>query len=588
MIMSRESVLNSFLILTIVLVPLLYTISQLIKGYAPTIIALLLYSMLASCLAASRQGKHLMFLLIMWSLSIWIVYYMVLSPSWILANGDLLLMSKVSEEIVSNGYYPFNNEYLLTTRPNYVLYPIPFMLQAILSIVTSIKVQILIYVSILMYAVYILIITLTLLLMKKVSSKFLPFVMLPILSFVSPQPIHFVYSHLSRAFLFLFLYVYMRSFLVGEKKVKASIITLTLLAVSSTLGHSQEPITFSIFLMLFIVMMFLIQHKIKRSGSSYLLIPGYIIILLVLIYNDYVAAYTFQGIVLFLKQILIDLLPESSINVVTQKTYIAQSVLQWWEFMLVVIGFVAMIFYVIIILLEHLIRALRIQKWHIIAFDFTIIVYGLMALLPLTMRGIGPDLFFRPLWTLFIALSILPMILISQEETSFHLRNYKQIKVFLAIMIVLTLFILSNSIYMRIHLVSSSVYTHEASTIDTILKSGLIKYLQSSEIEIFRAIIIDSPYQPAYEIGRALLYLIAGSRVEITILSIQPEVKEYVNLSYLNGLIKYREFISSNISMEEHIQASYVIASTYDDSPTYDILISKNVIFSFKNIIMAT
>jgi hypothetical protein len=380
----------------------------------------------------------------------------------------------------------------------------------------------------------------------------------------------------------------MRSFLVGEKKVKASIITLTLLAVSSALGHSQEPITFSIFLMLFIVMMFLIQHKIKRSGSSYLLIPGYIIILLVLIYNDYVAAYTFQGIVLFLKQILIDLLSESSINVVTQKTYIAQSVLQWWEFMLVVIGFVAMIFYVIIILLEHLIRALRIQKWHIIAFDFTIIVYGLMALLPLTMRGIGPDLFFRPLWTLFIALSILPMILISQEETSFHSRNYKQIKVFLAIMIVLTLFILSNSIYMRIHLVSSSVYTHEASTIDTILKSGLIKYLQSSEIEIFRAIIIDSPYQPAYEIGRALVYLIAGSRVEITILSIQPEVKEYVNLSYLNGLIKYREFISSNISMEEHIQASYVIASTYDDSPTYDILISKNVIFNFKNIIMAT
>ena len=588
MMMSRESVLNSFLILTIVLVPLLYTISQLIKGYAPTILALLLYSMLASCLAASRQGKHLMFLLIMWSLSIWIVYYMVLSPSWILANGDLLLMSKVSEEIVSNGYYSFNNEYLLTIRPNYVLYPIPFMLQAILSIVTSIEVQILIYVSILMYAVYILIITLTLLLMKKVSSKFLPFVMLPILSFVSPQPIYFVYSHLSRAFLFLFLYVYMRSFLVGEKKVKASIITLTLLAVSSALGHSQEPITFSIFLMLFIVMMFLIQHKIKRSGSSYLLIPGYIIILLVLIYNDYVAAYTFQGIVLFLKQILIDLLPESSINVVTQKTYIAQSVLQWWEFMLVVIGFVAMIFYVIIILLEHLIRALRIQKWHIIAFDFTIIVYGLIALLPLTMRGIGPDLFFRPLWTLFIALSILPMILISQEETSFHSRNYKQIKVFLAIMIVLTLFILSNSIYMKIHLVSSSVYTHEASTIDTILKSGLIKYLQSSEIEIFRAIIIDSPYQPAYEIGRALLYLIAGSRVEITILSIQPEVKEYVNLSYLNGLIKYREFISSNISMEEHIQASYVIASTYDDSPTYDILISKNVIFSFKNIIMAT
>ncbi len=582
---SKKSVLNSFLILMIVLVPLLYIMSQLAKSYVLTMLALLLYSMLASYLAVSRQGKHLMFLLIMWSLSIWIVVYVALSPSWILANGDLLLMSKVSEEIISDGYYPFKNEYLLDVRPNYVFYPIPFILQAILSMVTSIKVQILIYVSILMYAVYILIITLIFILMKKVPEKFLPLVMLPILSFISPQPIGFIYSHVSRALLFLFLYVYVRSFLV-EKEVKTSIITLTLLALSSVLGHSQEPITFSIFLMSFIVMILLLQHKIKKS--FYLLIPGYIFLLSVLTYNTYTAIYVFQSIASLLKHILIALLPESSINVATQKTFIAQGVLKWWEFILLVIGFVAMMLYVIIILLEHLIRALSSQNRHIVAFDLTIIIYGLIALLPLIMPGIGTDLFFRPLWTLFIALSLLPMILISQEEIFFHSRNYKRIKVFSAVMVILTLFILSNSIYMRIHLISSTVYTHEASTIDIILKSGLIKYLQGSEIKIFKVIIIDSPYQPAYEIGRALIYLIAGTKVETIILNIQPEVKEYISLSYLNGLMKYREFISSKINIEKYIQTSYVITSTYDDLSTYNILISKNVIFSFKNIIMAT
>jgi len=296
----------------------------------------------------------------------------------------------------------------------------------------------------------------------------------------------------------------------------------------------------------------------------------------------------FQSIASLLKHILIALLPESSINVATQKTFIAQGVLKWWEFILLVIGFVAMMLYVIIILLEHLIRALSSQNRHIVAFDLTIIIYGLIALLPLIMPGIGTDLFFRPLWTLFIALSLLPMILISQEEIFFHSRNYKRIKVFFAVMVILTLFILSNSIYMRIHLISSTVYTHEASTIDIILKSGLIKYLQGSEIKIFKVIIIDSPYQPAYEIGRALIYLIAGTKVETIILNIQPEVKEYISLSYLNGLMKYREFISSKINIEKYIQTSYVITSTYDDLSTYNILISKNVIFSFKNIIMAT
>jgi len=220
-----------FLIIMCIVTPLLYTLSQFIRNYVAIMLSLLLYSALVSYLVVSKHLKHLLLTMVLWNLSIWIIYYIVLTPSWILANGDLIVMSKVSEEIVMKGYYPFNNEHLLSIRPNYVLYPTSFTLQAILSIITSINVWTLMYIPILMYAIYFSILLLVLSLLKEIPSRFSLFVIIPILSFITPQTIFFVYSHVTRALLFLFLYIYVVTFFTrfAEKGIGASIVTLALL-----------------------------------------------------------------------------------------------------------------------------------------------------------------------------------------------------------------------------------------------------------------------------------------------------------------------------------------------------------------------
>jgi hypothetical protein len=523
--------------------------------------------------------------MVLWSLSIWIVYYIVFTPSWILANGDLIVMSKVSEEIVMKGYYPFNNEYLLSIRPNYVLYPTSFMLQAILSIVTSINVRTLMYIPILMYAIYFSILLLVLSLLRETINTLSLFAVIPILSFIAPQTIYFVYSHVTRALLFLFLYIYVKVFFTGsgKKKVGASIAALALLAISSTLGHSQEPITFFIFLVLFTLIVLPLQFRNEKHSYHlrFLLIPVYLFLSLVLAYNIYIATFVFQGIASFIKQILTTLLPRSSIEIITEKTSIAQGVLTREELILVAIGFGVAVIYATIFLLRHLINVIHNKSWYEMAFDLAILTYGLLAVLPLIMPGIGTDLFWRPLWTLFITLALWPYI-ISQRQSV----HYKQVKALhMLVLVIIVLFTFSNLLYMRLHLVSSSVYTHEALTITSIVKSSLIEYLKNAPD--VKVIILDSPNQPAYEISRALMYLIPETKVEIKIQVLQPEVRWYANLSYLNGLAKLRGYnVGYHVVEEENTYNAYIFASTYDIPLIPAILTSKNIVFSFQDIIM--
>jgi hypothetical protein len=354
------------------------------------------------------------------------------------------------------------------------------------------------------------------------------------------------------------------------------------LAISSSLGHSQEPITFSIFLALLMVSS--LVHRIKKPLN--VLIPGFIFISLVMIYNIHIAILTFQGVALFFKRLLLALIPEASIEAVNQKVSIAQGILTREELALVALGFGNMMMYIIVILLRHIIYALNTKNVYIAIPDLAILIYGDIALLPLIIPGIGADLFWRPLWTLFIALALWPSTLDSYREEVLRLSKYKR-RLHIASMFVTMLFTLSNVIYMGTHLISSSVYTHEALTVNTILKSSVIEHLRYAETKMIRVVVLDSPHQPAYEVYRALMYLLPDIRIEGTTLVLQPSTKSYVNLTYLNGLTKLRGYNMPFVSVEREIYDSYVFASTHDISLISNILTSKNIIFNLQNIIMA-
>jgi len=581
--MKNNVVMSFIFIFLSILVTTMFHFAQLDRNYIITLLALFSYAILLSLFVILRRTKHMILLLAIWEFAVWHLYYIILTPNWILANGDLILMSKVSEETVLRGFYPFNDELLLSIRSNYVLYPIPFMLQAMLSIITSINTQMLMWVPILMYVAYILVVILTILLVKKTPSVLLPFVMLPLLSFVSPRPTYFVYSHISRALLFLFLYTYVEVFLT-KRDTKHAIFTLLLLAISSSLGHSQEPITFSIFLALSTIMALLSIHRIK--GFFNLLIPGLIFVLLTIAYNIYIAIFTLQDVASFFKRLLLALLPEASIEEVGQKVSIAQGILTREEIALEALGFGAMMVYAAVILLRRLIHVLSTKNIYAATLDLAILLYGSIALLPLIIPGIGADLFWRPLWTLFIALALWPSTLNSYREEVLRLGRYKQ-EFFAALMIVMILFTLSNLIYMRTHLISSNVYTHEALTINAMLKSSVIEHLRDTKTKVIKVVVLDSPDHPAYEICRALTYLLPDIRIKYAILVLQPSIKSYINLTYLNGLTKLREYNIPYVSVEREMYDSYVFASTYGISLIPNILSSKNIIFNLQDIIMA-
>jgi hypothetical protein len=492
-------------------------------------------------------------------------------------------MSKVSEEICAKAHYPFNNNNLVSVRPNYVFYPISFILQAILSIVTSIDVRTLFYLPVLMYATFFLVLILTLLLLKETPSEFSLFAVIPILSFLAPQTIYFIYSHISRALLFLFLYIYVKIFFNRsiKKKVRVSIFALILLAISSVAGHSQEPITFSIFLAFFTTIAALNEYKTRKSSKylSILLFLGYLFLSLVLAYNTYIGTFLLPGIASFLERLLIALLQETSLEVVAQKSSIAQGVLSGEELIIVMIGFIASMLYVVIFILKHLNDAVRNKKWFEISFDLAMLLYGLISILPLIMPGVGTDLFWRPLWTLFIVVALWPLAVSYKRKV-----NDRQTNMHLILIIIIALFAISNIFYMRWHLISSSVYTHEASTITSIVKSSLLRYLQTTKP--VKVVLVDSPYQPAYEIGRALIYLVPEIRVETVTLVLQPEVRWYVNLSYLNGLAKLRVYNTKYYDRANNIYDAYVFTSSYDIPLISAILFSKNIVFSFRGIIV--
>jgi len=82
------------------------------------------------------------------------------------------------------------------------------------------------------------------------------------------------------------------------------------------------------------------------------------------------------------------------------------------------------------------------------------------------------------------------------------------------------------------------------------------------------------------------MYLIPETKVEIKIQVLQPEVRWYANLSYLNGLAKLRGYnVGYHVVEEENTYNAYIFASTYDIPLIPAILTSKNIVFSFQDII---
>jgi hypothetical protein len=581
--MRKDIVLFLLSIMSIIL----YFYGQLTGNYFLSFTSIILYTISISITVLTKDIYIFIIQTVLFGFTLWAVYYIIWGPNLIMANGDLMYMNKVAEEIVVSGRYPFNDQALLVARPNYVQYPVPFMLQAILSMITSINVTTLMYIPIVMYLIFILVVVIVSLLMKYTSEDLLPLSIIPAISFITPYPIYFVYSNLSRALLLLMTYV----LFIKSREVKpyytVSILAV-MLSISAILGHVQEPITFGVFYIIYLLSL-LIVTILQKNIIRY---PNYIkqiiiFILLVFSYNIYVSIITFHGVLNLLISMLIKLLLESSIETAVTKTSIAQSVLTKEEFITMLIGFIIMMGYVLIQLLKYTVRSFKNKDNETLALGISIFLYGIIALIPFLMPSIGQSLYWRSLWSLFAMISIWTVMITGKQNHSNDVENnhiYNNIKIFrkVIVIIILILYILAVNIYLRVQLISSSVYTHEASTINMLIDSSLIKYLQISHISSNNITIIDTPDQPAYETAAALLYL--NPNISPCIIMLDSGVKYYTNIKYLNGLPKIRQLNNNATCTNLSILNSTIIIIPLNNIQLYKSLMSKNVIFSLNNI----
>ena len=549
---------------------------QIISSYVIIFLSIVILMFTIAIATYVRNLNALLFAFVGWSLALWLSYFFILSPLWIAANGDLNYMNAVVNKIIENSHYPFNDSLLLIERPNYVQYPTSFIIQAMLSIVTSLAPEILAYsVPVVMYAAYFINVTITILILKKNRDKMLDlFAHIPSLSFINIILfLYFVYSNVIRSLIFLLIYVLYIIYL--NKGDARSFILLITVSIAIVMGHSQEPITILLLLSIYLFYSFIFSsNRNKENFNRY--VKFYLAYLTILVsYLLYVAITVSRGIIDLLQKILM-LLHKSSMEAFETKLSIAQSVLTPSETSLLIISLSITSFYIICVLILHFIRSLKDNSLKNLLNIFTILTYGIISSLPLIIPSILSDLLFRPFWALATFLAIYPYMynhdMIRYDNLSHkQLPKFRRILIGIIIIITITLYGVFGVVYNRIHLTSSEVYVHEAETINYIY-SGLGELTKNSMLGTNTIGIVDSPNQPGYEISKALILLNISKEC---IIFTEPFYNFY-NLTYLNGITKSRSHDMYRNKLCEIIP-EYVITRATDAS--FDNL-TKDVVFN--------
>jgi len=510
-----------------------------------------IFAILASLFGIREKAKSFLYTMILWGLLLWLMHFLILSPQWLLANGDLMYMYKVYERTIDSSHYPFNDLELIRIRPNYVYYPTPFMIQAVLSIVMGIDPKLLMYIPLTMFCVYIVTVLLTILILKRVSTLLRPLVLAPLFSFIGISiTSYFVYSHISRALIFLTLY---HAICRSAKNSAKDLLTLILLSAVAVLGHSQEPITFLLLLTIFVlVQQFLgIIFKYGIDKNIFYLFISFTI--LAIAYNMFSAGGVFKGIVMFLKSFVNTVFSTNPIEALESKSAVAYAILSPFEGWLMILGYAAYLLYASFTVGGYLVEGLKKRNINTAGYGVTLIMYAILTALPLVARGVGADLWWRPVWALTTFASIGSTMLKGNRKytASKFLSTVSrggQLLPLTALTAIASLFLFANIVYSRVNLVPSEVYTHEASTINefyAVISGQPIL----SNIHLFKIVLIDTPSAPAYEVSRALTYANISSGSFFT-LFLNCSIPTY-SVHYFNGIAKSRDFspISKGLGM---------------------------------------
>jgi len=492
-------------------------------------------------------------------------YHIALGPTPTLV-WDGKDMENVALKIIETGHVPFAAAGKPMFRENYVLYPISFVLLAILSEVSSLNTYLLMFLPIITLAYSLVIIIVTYEIARTLPSHSSGFILVFLtMNFICITMLgRFTYSFISRAFIIMFLYV----ILTKSRSLSTSVL-LVLLAIAILLSHSSESISLLVALLLLTIGYGVISSSENEKGFWRLGVVSLIYVIVFLAHNFFQAELFAESFIEMLKKTLtyfISARPEESLARFAP-----------YDFTLVELGLIltGIISFMLIVSVYFFIGLnFLIKKWSVsmgfFPYIFSIVGLGLVNIVMFFKTPFKSDIFWR---FVYVSIILLAMFIREVEHSlgKLHTSTYvftRLLKNKMITVLLLTLFINSMFIYDRYQHIGSEVNIYVETIHKRIDLSGIINRIDLNSPNSI--IFMDSPQLPYYALRDYVVTRIPIKFYQIYIYA--PETPVY-NHTLLNGLYQPRFILLSQNTRNVTLKEGALLFGSLNDVMRADYLI---------------
>lgn len=457
------------------------------------------------------------------------LFWVAITPEPSILTWDLATQNNVALCITQNGYVPkpLGGIY----RAEYVSYPSSFILWAILSEITSIPTNILIFLPILTYSMYILLLWVMLDALNTVEMPFRPMIAALLSIFIVNFKLTevFIYQNYGRTLLLFTLFLLIKELMSDRIKSRAWIIVIIISTINVIFSHSESSIALLIASTGFIVKLL---ERSKESKNA-ILIP-LIALVAFSLYHFYNVTYFAVALIDMLKKTLEYILKESSEIIIAGSAKYTPYDYTTLELVLYGISLFLLSLSALVAFTIGVMTYLRDKKIPFYLGSLTFIGASFILIFWFSPYKSDISLKFLPALSIVTVLSFIEVSKEGYLRTFFkkHFNFLRNVLIVCSILIILGFAIRSNSG------VFSNLYCSYRNTLSLLDFSGLIKFLAT--MKGYKLVFVDSPSLPYYFTRD---YIVPRLGISYNVIISQPEVLNY-NYRLVNGILMSRPIMN--------------------------------------------
>ena len=446
--------------------------------------------------------------------------------------------SNVVEFIIRNGYYPFDlaGFQSFMYRDEYILYPTAFILAAMTSLITSLNVTEIFLSPIIIFALLVVFVVLSILLMKR--NKLLGWIAAASLSlnFVTIGYIYpYIYSQVARAFIALLFYMVLVK-KTGKSTSFSDLFVCLVFTALIPVTHSSESIAFfTAITMLSLTLTlknFMFRNRESRHSIFFKLFTVYLVTLL--IWNIFQAQYMAQSIYNMLLRSFEYALKTEITESATRFTPFDYTLS---EMLTIISGFLAYGVILLILAFDTLVSSLKRKRKHQKTENTIIVVLILIIIMNAFIYLKTPyksDITWRFVFIFFVLAGTF-----LTNKRKIYTKCIRQFwysrEILFAVLLGIT--ISSMYLYLRFQNINSDYDIFSLNIRHALDDSKIIEFLKESKLNEYSNVFVDSPSMPYYIFRDYITVRIPVMRYIIVVDN--PHI-QYYKFRLLSGIQLYR------------------------------------------------